>query len=120
MIPKTDGTHDPALRSFVESANDPAGDFPIQNLPLGAFRRGGDPRARIGCAIGDRVLDLRVCGERGLLRGLPSEVEAACDSVIIIDRGQVALQGTLEELRNRDGSLEDLFVQITGREAIDV
>ena len=64
--------------SFVESANDPAGDFPVQNLPLGVFRRGGDGRARVGCAIGDRVLDLRACGERGLLRGLPSDVEAAC------------------------------------------
>ena len=78
MIPKTDGTHDAALRSFVDSANDPASDFPIQNLPLGVFRRGGDGPARIGCAIGDRVLDLRACGERGLLRGLPSDVEAAC------------------------------------------
>jgi fumarylacetoacetase len=73
-----DGTHDAGLRSFVESANDPASDFPVQNLPLGVFRRGGDGPARIGCAIGDRVLDLRACGERGLLRGLPSDVEAAC------------------------------------------
>ena len=49
MIPKTDGTHDPALRSWVESANDGATDFPIQNLPLGVFRRAGDGGAsRIG------------------------------------------------------------------------
>jgi fumarylacetoacetase len=73
-----DGTHDAGLRSFVESANDPASDFPVQNLPLGVFRRGGDGPARIGCAIGDRVLDLHACGDRGLLRGLPSDVEAAC------------------------------------------
>jgi fumarylacetoacetase len=78
VIPKTDGTHDAALRSFVESANDPGSDFPVQNLPLGVFRRGGEGRARIGCAIGDRVLDLLSCGERGLLRGLPEAVEAAC------------------------------------------
>ena len=78
MIPKTDGTHDAALKSFVESANDPASDFPIQNLPLGAFRRGGDWHVRVGCAIGDRVLDLMACAEHGLLRGLPSELEAAC------------------------------------------
>ena len=38
MIPKLDGTHDQALRSFVASANDGATDFPIQNLPLGRFR----------------------------------------------------------------------------------
>jgi fumarylacetoacetase len=78
VIPKTDGTHDKDLRSFVESANDPAGDFPVQNLPLGVFRRGGEGRARVGCAVGDSVLDLPACAERGLLRGLPSDVETAC------------------------------------------
>jgi fumarylacetoacetase len=77
VIPKLDGTHDIALRSFVESANDPQGDFPVQNLPLGVFRRGLGP-TRIGCAIGDQVLDLDACAERGLLRGLPAAVEAAC------------------------------------------
>ena len=30
-----DETHDPALTSWVETANDPATDFPIQNLPFG-------------------------------------------------------------------------------------
>ena len=37
----TDATHDPALRSWVASANEPDTDFPIQNLPLGRFRRVG-------------------------------------------------------------------------------
>ena len=77
MTAKLDGTHDAALRSFVLSANDGATDFPVQNLPLGVFRRGAHT-PRIGSAIGDQVLDLNACGERGLLRGLPSEVEAAC------------------------------------------
>ena len=77
MTPKLDGTHDAGLRSFVASANDAASDFPIQNLPLGVFRRGDGP-PRVGSAIGDEVLDLHACSERGLLRGLPSEVEAAC------------------------------------------
>jgi len=76
--PKIDGTHDAGLRSFVESANDGATDFPVQNLPLGVFRRGGARPARLGCAIGDSVLDLLACAERGLLRGLPTEVEGAC------------------------------------------
>ena len=35
-----DRTHDPALRSWVESANEPGCDFPIQNLPFATFRRG--------------------------------------------------------------------------------
>jgi len=54
-----DDTHDPELASWVESANDPASDFPIQNLPFGIFRRKGskgEPRG--GVAIGDQVLDL--------------------------------------------------------------
>jgi fumarylacetoacetase len=54
-----DETHDPALQSWVESANDPATDFPIQNLPFGRFRRDEDRDWRIGVAIGDQVLDLR-------------------------------------------------------------
>ncbi len=78
MIPRTDGTHDPLLRSWVESANDAQGDFPVQNLPLGAFRRGPALPPRIGCAIGEHLLDLSASAERGLLRGLPSDVEAAC------------------------------------------
>jgi fumarylacetoacetase len=73
-----DGTHEAALRSWVDSANVPDTDFPIQNLPLGVFGRGGQPRSRIGCAIGDQVLDLEACAEHGLLRGLPEDVEAAC------------------------------------------
>jgi fumarylacetoacetase len=78
LIPKIDGTHDVALRSWVESANDPATDFPVQNLPLGVFRYRGEGPARIGCAIGDQVLDLAACAERGLLRGMPSDLEEAC------------------------------------------
>ena len=53
-----DATHDPALRSWVTSANLEATDFPIQNLPFGRFRR-GDTAWRIGVAIGDQVLDLK-------------------------------------------------------------
>jgi fumarylacetoacetase len=54
-----DETHDPALKSWVESANDPATEFPIQNLPFGRFRRAGETGAlRIGVAIGDQILDL--------------------------------------------------------------
>ena len=46
--------HDPQLRSWVDSANDPATDFPIQNLPFGVFaRRDAGERARVGVAIGD-------------------------------------------------------------------
>ena len=60
MSPHLDDTHDPALQSWVASANDPGSDFPIQNLPLGRFGRDG--AWRLGAAIGDRVLDLQAAG----------------------------------------------------------
>lgn len=75
-----DDTHDPAHRSWVESANDPTTDFPIQSLPFGVFtdRHGAehtsgyvsghasdhapsvehDEPRRVGVAIGDFVVDV--------------------------------------------------------------
>ena len=56
-------THDPKLQSWVESANDPATDFPIQNLPLGVFKRkNSNELPRGGVAIGDQILDLAALG----------------------------------------------------------
>src|SRR5579862_5455336 len=62
MIPGVDETHDASLRSWVESANDPGTDFPIQNLPFGRFRGDGDPEWSIGVAVGDQVLALQQTG----------------------------------------------------------
>lgn len=63
MNPAIDDTHDPALTSWVTSANQPASDFPIQNLPFGRFRpQGSQASLRIGVAIGDQVLDLAAAG----------------------------------------------------------
>ena len=56
---KLDETHDASLQSWLDSANDPATDFPIQNLPFGRFRQRDDMDWRIGVAIGDQVLDVR-------------------------------------------------------------
>jgi fumarylacetoacetase len=53
-----DETHDPELTSWVESANEPGCDFPIQNLPLGVFRAANEVQPRIGAAIGDSILPL--------------------------------------------------------------
>jgi fumarylacetoacetase len=41
-----DETHDPSLESWVESANDPETDFPIQNLPLCWFLKSEEPSTR--------------------------------------------------------------------------
>ena len=51
-----DRTHAPALRSWVESANRPDCEFPIQNLPFATFRHGTG--SHVGVAIGDQVLDV--------------------------------------------------------------
>ncbi|MDQ3219757.1 MAG: fumarylacetoacetase [Acidobacteriota bacterium] len=57
-------THDPNLKSWVESANDPHTDFPIQNLPFCVFGRAEtNEEPRIGVAIGDYILDLYPCYE---------------------------------------------------------
>ena len=62
---KLDETHDPALTSWVESANAPGCEFPIQNLPFGVFRRKGrNEPPRGGVAIGDQILDLAALGVR--------------------------------------------------------
>lgn len=82
MKPVLDDTHDPGARSWVESANADAADFPIQNLPFGVFRRRGTTDAKIGIAIGDRVLDVAGLVSDGLLKDDASTaaVAGACKS----------------------------------------
>jgi len=56
-----DETHDPTLESWVESANDSATDFPIQNLPLGtrvSIDDDGDSWLSAVTRVGDMVIDL--------------------------------------------------------------
>ncbi len=79
MKPLLDETHDPKARSWVESANAAASDFPVQNLPFGVFRRraqGAD--AKVGVAIGDRVLDIAGVRNEGLLA--EADVNAAAEA----------------------------------------
>jgi len=57
-----DDTHDAALQSWLASANDPATEFPIQNLPLGRFRTSVSAPWRLGTAIGDQIVDLQLAG----------------------------------------------------------
>lgn len=65
-----------AMKSWVESANHSGTDFPLENLPYGVFRHGG--QTRIGIAIGDAVLDLRGCARQDLLSALDAESRDAC------------------------------------------
>lgn len=73
-----DETTDPSRRSWVVSANVPGGDFPIQNLPFGVFRRAGSREApRVGIAIGDDILDVAACLAAGLLDDATEDARAA-------------------------------------------
>ena len=67
MIYEINETHDPNLKSWVESANDPNTDFPIQNLPFCSFRRAAsDSWPVIGVRIGNHLLDLTAGYQDGL------------------------------------------------------
>ena len=60
-------THNPALRSWVASANDGKSDFPIQNLPFAVFRRRDrNERFRAGVAIGDHIVDMKAAHKAGV------------------------------------------------------
>jgi len=72
-------THDPQLRSWVDSANREGNDFPIQNLPFGVFRRAGSNESfRGGVAIGDQIIDLAAVADSGLLDGETGDAARAC------------------------------------------
>jgi fumarylacetoacetase len=71
-------TCDPALHSWVKSAEAVGTDFPIQNLPYGVARIPGEAAPRVVVAIGDRALNLHAVAEAGLLAGLADEIVAAC------------------------------------------
>lgn len=72
-------THDPAARSWLESASAAGTDFPIQNLPFGVFRRAGSNEAfRGGVAIGDQVIDLAAIAREGAVSGLAAQAVNAC------------------------------------------
>jgi fumarylacetoacetase len=107
MTREINHTHDARLASWVASANEPGADFPIQNLPFGAFRR-GEGEQRIGVAIGDSVLDLRALSERGLLGIIDADVPRACRVPLLNDLMALgagawrALRGRLSELLSNE------------------
>ncbi len=75
-------THDPALRSWVTTANETETDFPIQNLPFGVFRIRGQAEAGRCCvAIGDQVVDLSRLSTQ--LSGLAQATAGACRAPVL-------------------------------------
>ncbi len=78
-MPELNQTHNPALQSWVTSANTGTSDFPIQNLPFAVFRRTNSAEAfRGGVAIGDQIVDLTAVTQAGLFTGLAADAAAAC------------------------------------------
>ena len=69
------------MRSWLESANDDRTDFPIENLPFGAFRH--LDKVRIGVAIGDCILDIAGLLETGLLQTLAAEAAEASRAPVL-------------------------------------
>lgn len=57
----------PLMRSWIDTANTPDTDFPLNNLPCGVFSIGGGS-PRCGVAIGRKILDVTALEEVGLLR----------------------------------------------------
>lgn len=99
-------THDPALRSWVESANDPATDFPVQNLPFGVFRRrGAGGRPRVGVAIGDQILDVATSRRLAFLSAVADPCEGTTLNRLMAAGPDAwsALRGELSLLLRRDG-----------------
>ena len=103
-----DRTHAPDLTSWIDSANVPGADFPIQNLPFGAFRVPASGEERIGVAVGDRIVDLGALAERGLLDGVPPDVIRACgnpklNALMALGRDAArSLRGAMSDLLRSD------------------
>ena len=66
-MPTLNETHDPALQSWVEAANAPDADFPLQNLPFGVFVHPDSGGAKVGVAIGDSILDVAAAYDRDVI-----------------------------------------------------
>lgn len=58
---------DPSRKSWLDTANAAACDFPIQNLPFGIFSDARDASRRAGVALGDQIIDLAALARAGLL-----------------------------------------------------
>ncbi len=116
-------THDPTLRSWVQSANAADTDFPIQNLPFGVFRRTskeGESQPRVGVAIGDHVVDIHRCEELGLFAGDAAPAAEACrqptlNALMALDPAAVsALRKRLSRLLADSGTLDGDKALVSG------
>ncbi len=104
-------THDPALKSFVASANKPDADFPIQNLPLAVFKlKGSNDAFRIGAGIGDQILDIAAVSACFAAEQAPA-VQACSDTSMkaLMELGQAHwshLRSGLSKLLRQESSFQ--------------
>ena len=118
---KLNDTHDPALRSWVASANAPDNGFPIQNLPYGIARRRGTAEPfRPMAAIGAQMLDLAGLARANPFTGLAAQALAACqgntlNALMALAPAhwsalRMALSGALREDSTLQDSLRPLLI----------
>ncbi len=73
-----DETHDPKLESWVESANDPNTDFPIQNLPLCLAGCPTKQLSMMTTRVGDFLVDFDVLSAAELIEDTSCETGGVC------------------------------------------
>lgn len=107
-------THDPNLKSWIESANSSTTDFPIQNLPFCVFNRAGTyENTRIGIAIGDFVLDVYRCYEAALFDD-ESFTIAVCTDNYCLDHSVMKKNASIQSAFRR--RLTELLAESAGEE----
>ncbi|HET7613143.1 MAG TPA: fumarylacetoacetase [Gemmatimonadaceae bacterium] len=107
-------THNPGLTSWIESANSPETDFPIQNLPFGVFSRKGDAERRVGVAIGDQIIDIGESLSANLWSGGARDVARWCDRPNLNELMQAPMNA-LSEFRAR---LSELLTGTPGDDSV--
>lgn len=106
-------THDPSLTSWVESANSPDTDFPIQNLPFGVFSRRGEAERRVGVAIGTQIVDVGESLSANLWTGEARDVARLCDRPTMNE----LMRASKESLSQFRGRLSELLSGTPGDES---
>ncbi len=87
------------MRSWVESANEPDGAFPLNNLPFGVFSlRSDEAPPRCATAIGDQVVDLAALQAAGLLPAAGFDEPALNTFMALGQPTWVDVRGALTEL----------------------
>ncbi|HLP11537.1 MAG TPA: fumarylacetoacetase [Flavobacteriales bacterium] len=98
--------NDPNRKSWVNIPQN--SDFPMQNLPFGVFKTENEP-ARVGVAIGNKILDLKAVHVLGYFPNQPyTQDDLAADNLNGIMRLGKAL---VREFRNR---ISDLLLDSNG------